>query len=483
MNGDGAAAEGPVASTPISIPAATSTNERRFSRQLWELDKRTRFECAPLTAAFHRAVPALRYLNWTIERVEQGLAITRLPLSVESSNQYITQQAALMLLAADYTGGIALSTLFSGTPVVGFHPQKDDRGAYMWGAAASIKWLRPSTQDIVCRASIPEKAWEDIASTFESGEEVRRKVRIKLYNDERLVAVSDFDYWARNSHSLRSTGHSLASTHHMLTHKLNTAAKLIAALRSWIRMPDGEALDPFAAKAACAQGAAMARKFSLDAPQLADLVKARTLCCDDALRDFSRTHARFLVINIGCGYDARPWRMRDLGNATFVELDLPVMLKEREQALPHPSDSPYQIYRVPFDIYTNSIAEAIARAALPADLPKFIIWEGGSMYFERSDGNTFLSQIRQVMSTACRLWFDFVTCAAVEGSTGLPEVERFMHSMRVIGEPFVRGFSDLSSELGTLCLAPRVSWLAADLLGSADPVCRQYGFALCSPTE
>ncbi len=34
---------------------------------------------------------------------------TLLPLNVESSNQYITQQAALMLLAADYAGGIALS--------------------------------------------------------------------------------------------------------------------------------------------------------------------------------------------------------------------------------------------------------------------------------------------------------------------------------------------------------------------------------------
>jgi hypothetical protein len=69
---------------------------------------------------------SLKFLNWTIEEIARGYAVTRLPLNVESSNQYITQQAALMLLAADYTGGIALSTLFKDAPVIGFHPQRTD---------------------------------------------------------------------------------------------------------------------------------------------------------------------------------------------------------------------------------------------------------------------------------------------------------------------------------------------------------------------
>lgn len=114
-----------------------------FPQETLARDRIDRFQIGPALELFHRAVPALRFLNWSIEEIERGFAVTRLPLNVESSNQYITQQAALMLLAADYTGGIALSTLFRDAPVIGFHPQRTHYGAYLWGAAAKIKWLLP----------------------------------------------------------------------------------------------------------------------------------------------------------------------------------------------------------------------------------------------------------------------------------------------------------------------------------------------------
>ena len=74
-------------------------------------------------------MPVLSFLKWRISKIERGFTQTILPLNVESSNQYITQQAALMLLAADYTGGIALCTLFNEIPVMGFHPMQSDFGA------------------------------------------------------------------------------------------------------------------------------------------------------------------------------------------------------------------------------------------------------------------------------------------------------------------------------------------------------------------
>jgi hypothetical protein len=143
-----------------------------FTPESWEADRRVRYEIAPLTAFFHRSIPSLGYLHWTIEEVGRGWAITRLPLNVESSNQYIVQQAALQLLSADYTGGIALSTLFNETPVIGISPQLTDYGAYLWGSAASIKWLRPSTDDLICKAQIPERDWDTIAVAFERGDEI-----------------------------------------------------------------------------------------------------------------------------------------------------------------------------------------------------------------------------------------------------------------------------------------------------------------------
>jgi hypothetical protein len=118
-----------------------------------------------------------------------------------------------MLLAADYTGGIALGSLFKDIPIIGFHAQRTDYGAYLWGAAANIKWLRPSTDDLICKSAIPERDWDDIFMAFERGEEVNYKARIKMFSDGgKIAAVSDFQYWARNSRSLRETGSSASTT-------------------------------------------------------------------------------------------------------------------------------------------------------------------------------------------------------------------------------------------------------------------------------
>ena len=83
----------------------------------------------------------------------------------------------------------------------------------------------------------------------------------------------------------------MATTHHMLQHKLKTSARLIAGLRSWI--VDGNAtLDPYAATDAGPQGLAMAERFSQSTPQLSALVRARTLHGDAELRRYHNNHPR-----------------------------------------------------------------------------------------------------------------------------------------------------------------------------------------------
>lgn len=454
------------------------TELKIFEQAAWEADRAVRFEIGPLTRSFHRSVPVLGYLNWTIEEIDRGRAVTRLPLNVQSSNQYITQQAALMLLAADYTGGIALSTLFKETPIIGFHAQANEDGAYLWGAAAEIKWLRPSTDDLICKSTIPERDWDDISRRFERGEEINYTAKIKMYSGGRIAAVSNFKYWARNSRSLRATGGSLRSTHHMLAHKLKTSAKLIAGLRSQIRA-GGYQLDPFASDAAGAQGNAMANKFSIDSPQLAKLVEARTIHCDTALSAFSRRHKRFLVINIGCGYDSRAWRMRALGGATFVELDLPIMIEDRVRMLPKIEQSPYQILRGSFDILTSSLTTVLDETVAPRDVPIFVIWEGGSMYFSPSQTAALFKQINSLMNSDSQFWFDFVSEDAVNDSTGIMEIKAFIDHMRSVGEPFVQGFNAVDLPLSRLGFEVIQRNSAAALLGETDPIYAHYSFALC----
>jgi hypothetical protein len=131
-------------------PASPNQPSKLFTPETWEEDRQKRFLIEPLTALFHRAVPSLCFLNWRIYRIERGFAETCLPLNVASSNQFITQQAALMLLSADYTGGIALSTLFRGVPVIGFHAQDDDYGAYIWVPQLKSVLTKPDTHPSAC---------------------------------------------------------------------------------------------------------------------------------------------------------------------------------------------------------------------------------------------------------------------------------------------------------------------------------------------
>ncbi len=225
------------------------------------------------------------------------------------------------------------------------------------GRAASIKWVRPSTSDLICKSAIPERDWDEIAQRFDAGEEVRYKARIKMYSDEnKLAAVSDFQYWARNSYSLRETGSNLKTTHHMLTHKLRTSARLIAGLRSWAvdpNDPGGRKIDQFASNAAGAQGIAMAKSFPSRLRNWRTSFAREHSAVIAALRAFCQLHDEFAVVNIGSGYDARPWRMPDLGGAHFVMLDLPVMAKDRERVLPARSESPYLISNLTFDILSK----------------------------------------------------------------------------------------------------------------------------------
>jgi hypothetical protein len=112
------------------------------STDAWDQDSAERFNLPLLNQSFRESVPVLEFLDWSILDVRRGYAETKLPLNANSSNQYVTHQAALQLLAADYTGGLALASLFHMGRVIGFWESKDDKGIYMWG--------RKSNNQVAC---------------------------------------------------------------------------------------------------------------------------------------------------------------------------------------------------------------------------------------------------------------------------------------------------------------------------------------------
>jgi acyl-coenzyme A thioesterase PaaI-like protein len=160
----------------------------------WAADREHRIEPVRLTEAFQTAIPVLRHLDWRVSDAARGFCESVLPLSVESSNQHIAHQAALVLLAADYTGGVALGSLLYEVPVVGVNPQKSDYGAYLWGAKADIKWIRPSSDDLICSARIPVDRHEFILRRFLQGKRVLETVYVEMRNGDALVAEANVTY-------------------------------------------------------------------------------------------------------------------------------------------------------------------------------------------------------------------------------------------------------------------------------------------------
>jgi methyltransferase (TIGR00027 family) len=422
-----------------------STSFLLHSIDAWELDRKERFNLESLTKSFHESVPVLDFIDWRISVVERGYTETVLPLNPNGSNQYITHQAALMLLAADYTGGIALASLFHMIPIIGFVPSSDDNAAYMWGAKASIQWYSPSCHNLTCKASIDRNKWEMLARRYSESKRVITTIPIKMYNGEKLVAQADFTYWAQDLRGLKKNAFDVERINVLYEHKTKTTAKLIVGLRALEQeKPLGQRRfdDPYAFMLAGKQGLTLARRFSNDTPYLQNMVAARTLHLDEAVKRFALDKQAFNVVNIGAGYDSRFWRL-NFENAMVYDLDLPIMLNERKRIFDYSKKN--SIRNIDIDITLQPLEDALLNEGFDSTLPSFFIWEGGSMYFRTEDIDFIFTSMVKLMSPGSRFWFDFVSDELVADTTGQRDAEDFMRNMRKMGEPFINGYRDPGS--------------------------------------
>lgn len=445
----------------------------------WEQDRKERFNLAALTHSFHESVPVLDFIDWKITAVERGYGETVLPLNPNSSNQYITHQAALMLLAADYTGGIALASLFHMIPIIGFHASVDDAAAYMWGAKASIHWFTPSCDDLTCKAFIERSKWEMLARRYVESKKVITTVPIMMYNGEKLVAQADFTYWAQDINGMKRNAFDVEKINVLYEHKTKTTAKLIVGLRAMEQeKPVGERRfdDPYAFMLAGKHGITLARRFSIDNPYLQNMVTARTLHLDKAVIRFAQEKPACNVVNIGAGFDSRFWRL-NVENAIIYELDLPIMLNERKRIFDYSKKN--TIHHIDFDLTLQPIGDALCEnAAFNRNLPTFYIWEGGSMYFRPEAIGCLLSSISALMSEDSCLWFDYVSEDLVADGTGVKAAETFMRNMRKMGEPFVNGYNDISTLAEKYHLAIEQNIDSGAVLDMQEEVYDHYSFCI-----
>jgi methyltransferase (TIGR00027 family) len=461
-----------------ALPAIVSTTD--MARD-WGADRECRLEPVRLTELFQTAIPVLRHLDWRVTDTDRGFCESILPLNVESSNQHIAHQAALILLAADYTGGVALGSLLYEIPVVGIHPQKSDYGAYLWGAKADIKWIRPSSGDLICSARIQLDRREIILRRFLQGKRVLETVHVEMRNEDELVAEANVTYWVQDTQALRRNSLDENKIHVLYDYRHKTSAKLIAGLRALEQeRPLNERLfeDSHSASFAGKHGLILARRFGQVAPQLQPMIAARTKHLDFLLEKFSRS-GPCQVVNIGVGLDTRTFRVPLPAASTVFDLDLPSMLRRRREVLNEVQgdNAPARI-ELPIDLREDDLSDVVLRTGLfDSSIPALVIWEGGSMYFERANVEKILAAVGKLLScSTSRLWMDYVNPLVFDGTSGLLVVDRFTEAMQCLGEPFINGFNDVGANLAS-CSLMLESDVASDIfVPDNDPVFNLYRF-------
>lgn len=456
-----------------------STSFLLHSIDAWEQDRKERFNLDALTESFHESVPALDFIDWKITAVERGYAETTLPLIPNSSNQYIAHQGPLMLLAAEYTGGLALTSLFHLVPIIGFWPSVDDNAGYMWGVKATIKWLTPSCHNLTCKARIEKDKWEGLAKRFASSNKIVVTIPVKMYNGEKLVAVADFTYWVQDLNGLKRNAFDVEKIDLLYEHKTKTTAKLIVGLRALEQEKPVEQRrfdDPYAFMLAGKHGITLARRFSIATPQLQNMIVARTQHLDENVLKFSQGKTKFNVVNIGAGYDSRFWRL-NLENAMIYDLDLPIMLNERRRIFDYSKKS--SIRNIEIDLEIKSIDQTLLEIPdFDFRLPTLYIWEGGSMYFKEENIDSIMISLSKLMHRDSCIWLDYVTEDLIRCRTGIKEARDFITNIRKMGEPFINGYNDIGYLTEKYNLVVETNIHSGSVLDIAEEIYQHYCFCI-----
>lgn len=464
------------------------------ARISWEQDYAERVNPELMTRLLHQAVPVLAWTGWTISKVAPGFCESILPLAIETTNQHGTHQAALISLSADYTGGMALTTLLTGAPLTGIHRGKPEESASLWLVGMDVKYENPSTGHLRGVSRVDPKTAARVQSRYFSGRVVLATIEVEFWSeDDERVAVAVMRYFAQATQRLlehRSDGEQ--STMSKLN--LKTSARIIAGLRAMgnlstasrtIAQADGRQLRIDGAHdqiAAGTHGLLQAKRLQRVLPQLACMVAARTQHCDQVLQSMAGIEQ---LVMLGAGLDMRPLRSADrLSAATVFELDLPVMLAERQHvvgrlekraggALPAP-----ERHQIAVDFLRDDVGQLLqGHRAFSETALTLVIYEGCSMYFDEQQNRRLLQSIRRLLKhpESC-LWMDCVTPAVINEATSDPNIHEFVNRMELIGERFVYGPADPEAFLrscGFIC-AGNVS--AREFLHSIDPTLGEYRF-------
>lgn len=190
----------------------------------------------------------------------------------------------------------------------------------------------------------------------------------------------------------------------------------------------------------------------------APLVTVRTAQYDIWARQFLAVHPRCTVVHLGCGLDARVFRLNPGPAVRWFDIDYPAVIALREQVYPT---------RPGYHLLATSATDPSWPDQIPADRPVLLLAEGISMYLTETDGVALLRRVVDRFDSG-ELQIDFYNRFAIR-SQKTQALTRRTGSTLFWG---VNGPQDVLSKVAGVRLLAAVTFFDADTFDHAPAVYR-----------
>jgi methyltransferase (TIGR00027 family) len=226
----------------------------------------------------------------------------------------------------------------------------------------------------------------------------------------------------------------MASSESQITHVSDTALLVAAARAAESATEDAFMHDPFAARLAGDRGIAIATALPYR-EMLRFGVAVRTRFLDELLTGLLATQSIATVLSIGCGLDARPWRLDLPPQLRWIEVDFADMLEYKESVLA--GETP-RCRRERLTADLNDPAQRHAIYAAAGSDPALMITEGLLMYLPGSTVEALAAEAMQHPNITH--WMADITTAAFSralsprASSAMQSVEHVQATDRLEGE-------------------------------------------------
>jgi len=113
-------------------------------------------------------------------------------------------------------------------------------------------------------------------------------------------------------------------------------------------------------------------------------VIVRTAHFDNWTRQFLAVHSEALVLHVGCGLDARVYRLDPGSGVRWYDIDYPEVIGLRERVYPG---------RANYRMLPASVTDPSWLAEIPGEAPALFLAEGLTMYLTKDDGLALLRRV------------------------------------------------------------------------------------------